>query len=347
VKACATLSPPDETFAPGLNPGAQPVFQIGNRVVTVDDVLAAAVWRGELEPFLARHRAGVEAEHRAELLGLEPDPEAVDSWVNEFRYARDLVSAEECEQWLTARGLTADDLLGTARRQALTDATGVEVTVRVDPGSRVWFADVLLSDGFDELVRAWAWRLAWVIESGELEEGIPGGKLPTETREKIEAGFAKACVELRHDERLRRELAARRLSLLWVAGTEVVFPDESAAREALFCVGEDGMGLAAIGAEHGLPRSDREGFVGDQPGDWETWLVSAKPGDAFRPPVADAADPEGWSVFHLLRRREPTLDDPDVVERLTGEIQRRHFLELEARHVRWFPGMQPVAEVGL
>lgn len=347
MKASATLFPPDESFAPGINPGAHPVFQIGSRVITVDDVLAAAVWRGELDPLIARHRAGLEAERRAELLGLEPDPEAVDSLVTEFRYARDLVSAEECEQWLTARGLTADDLLGTARRQVLTDATEVEVTACVDPGSRVWFADILLSDDFDDLVRAWAWRLAGVIEAGELKEGIPEGTLSTETREKIEAGFAEACVELRQVDRLGRELAARRLSLLWVAGTEVVFPDESAAREALFCVGEDGMGLAAIGAEHGLPRLNREGFVGDQPGDWETWLVSAKPGDAFRPPVADAADPEGWPVFHLLRRREPSLDDPDVVERLTGEIQRRHFLELEARHVRWFPGMQPVTEASL
>ena len=54
---------------------------------------------------------------RAEADGLSPDDEAVAAASNAFRYARDLVTAEECEHWLAQRGLVFDDLTASLTRR--------------------------------------------------------------------------------------------------------------------------------------------------------------------------------------------------------------------------------------
>jgi hypothetical protein len=44
---------------------------------------------------------------------------------------------------------------------------------------------------------------------------------------------------------------------------------------------------------------------------------------------------ERCRVFELKSKAEPGLSDPEVQRRVDAGIIRRHFLELELRHVRW------------
>ena len=93
------------------------VLEAGGYAGSLDDILAAAAWRGELDAFRSRWETIQAAAARAEALGQFPEPAAVEAATNEFRYARDLVSAEECEGWLAARGLTFADLTACVTRR--------------------------------------------------------------------------------------------------------------------------------------------------------------------------------------------------------------------------------------
>ncbi|MEP6809537.1 MAG: hypothetical protein ABI992_04785, partial [Chthoniobacterales bacterium] len=85
------------------------IFTIGSAGYTAAAIVAAAEFRGELEPVRQELRRLLLCEHRAEEDGLEAEDEAVDAAVQEFRYERDLITAEETEQWLAERDLTLAD----------------------------------------------------------------------------------------------------------------------------------------------------------------------------------------------------------------------------------------------
>ena len=94
-----------------------PVFQAGTRVFSLQGIFDAAAARGALVAFrdawLARRRAAAQAD----AAGVAPDEGAVAAASNAFRYARDLVTAEECERWLSQRGLVFDDLTASLTRR--------------------------------------------------------------------------------------------------------------------------------------------------------------------------------------------------------------------------------------
>src|SRR5438132_8582526 len=81
----------------------------GNCGFTVEDVLAAGWFLGELEsPWHELVNASA-CEERANQLELEAEEETLTSISEEFRYERELLTVEEIERWLEARDLTEDD----------------------------------------------------------------------------------------------------------------------------------------------------------------------------------------------------------------------------------------------
>jgi hypothetical protein len=81
----------------------------GSKDYKARDAIEAAFFRRELQAAWKEFLRRVKAEERAEELELELDDDAIDSAAQSFRYQHDLITAEETEQWLGARGLTLDD----------------------------------------------------------------------------------------------------------------------------------------------------------------------------------------------------------------------------------------------
>ena len=78
------------------------IFLCADRAFTVRDLIDAALFRGELELVWKDLLRLVAAERKADAEELEFDDEAIDSAAEQFRYQRDLITAEETEQWLGA-----------------------------------------------------------------------------------------------------------------------------------------------------------------------------------------------------------------------------------------------------
>ena len=85
------------------------IFLGGDRPFSGRDLIDAALFRGELEPAWKDLLRLVAAERKADAEELEADDDAIDSAAEQFRYQRDLITAEETEQWLVERGLTLSD----------------------------------------------------------------------------------------------------------------------------------------------------------------------------------------------------------------------------------------------
>lgn len=89
----------------------RPVLAVGETVYSWEDViLAAALW-GDWPRVVGRTREGFDLVAEAEAAESDEPPftdEEVEEAASEFRYARNLVSADEMESWLAAWGLDVD-----------------------------------------------------------------------------------------------------------------------------------------------------------------------------------------------------------------------------------------------
>src|SRR5215204_1535795 len=97
---------------------ARRAFTIGTREYLWLDVVLAAMLRGDWAPFEAALREGLACAAYAEATG-EHAGEAADDLLNEFRYARDLITAAEAEAWLHVVGLTGAELSAYFERRVL------------------------------------------------------------------------------------------------------------------------------------------------------------------------------------------------------------------------------------
>src|SRR5262249_39646547 len=117
---------------------------------------------------------GLRAEERADELDLEIDNDAIDVAAEHFRYAHDLITAEETEQWLGARALSLADFTDYFTRQHLRSTAEEKIEsddvdlVSAQPEQRELFtAELIFSDELDRLNTRLMWRLAALAEIDE------------------------------------------------------------------------------------------------------------------------------------------------------------------------------------
>jgi len=161
------------------------IFSAKDRGYSVNRVLQAADFRGELRRLRLLWLRAWRAFDHAQEQGAEPDEAILDKLASEFRYARNLVTAEECEQWLAGLGLSAEDfgehivrcslagvsdlfagnvnefLAGQASRADTPQPQESPTPPPLDDEqARCFWIDLVLSVGFQEMARALAWRVA-------------------------------------------------------------------------------------------------------------------------------------------------------------------------------------------
>ncbi|HAB19915.1 MAG TPA: hypothetical protein PLX89_23920 [Verrucomicrobiota bacterium] len=343
-------------------------FEIRGRKFTWHEVVCAAEIRGDLAPLVEQGRYAQACEERASTEGGVPDMGAVEAMMDEFRYARSLVTVEETERWLDAHGLTVDDLSDHfLRRYWLT--AGAERTDEVSSELAslpdVWPADLLISGTFVRLTRAYAREaLCAARHQPPAESAAPillsefrrrrGFDLPTYAawREEWELAdsevvgflFGQQSLELDQQQSLTIE---RRTNVLTELRTGLVrmelviaeFDSEAAAHEAHLCVTSDGRTLEDVANETGFPIRQESAFVREFPESWHLHLLGALPGRTLPPLPNDAT----FDVCRVVSSIEPQLTDAAVVAAVDAVLLERQFGHLESQEVRWHINVEIVA----
>ena len=326
--------------------------------------MRAAAFRGELLEPLGRLRWGEACARAADEEGLEPAGDEVDEAVAAFRYDRDLISAEETEAWLEARGLGADDLAAHFARESWLRQLKGRVPVPIAgsaPGGAeelpALAAALLLSDGFPPLARALVQRLAVPPAAGKGDAAavaqerehflgrtglVPGGvgawlqawgRGEEWLQEMLaaEAAYRAHCAAEVTSEKLARALVSARLGLTRLEVEQVEFDSLDAVREAELCVREDGLSLEEIAGESQYPFERKQHYAEDLPEAQRDSLLFAQVGTLLHV----ASEGGEFQLRRVVHRFEPQLEEPEVRRRLEHRILEQGFSEAVGSDLRW------------
>jgi hypothetical protein len=349
------------------------VCACGGQEYTARDAIDAAIFRSELEPRWKRFLHSAAAEDRANELDLDLDESAVSAAAEAFRYKHDLITAEETEAWLTNRGLTFDDFTDYFTRQYY--AGTLHENVVLDEGEynsassdlrEMFLAELILSGELDQMTNELMYRLA----AHCAEKELPADAITTEERlffdhnrlnrkqlanwlEKlgrnsewfsnmlaIEAAYRRRSETILVPHARQRELAALRLPLTRLQTEVIELESHDAAKEALFCVREDGMSMEGVALEGRYPYRRTDFLLGDIPADAQQSFLSVSAGDVLEP----IAYGDGFQLCRVINKIEPQPDDPIVKSRIDQRLLDRHFSELISKHVERRLGASTPAE---
>ena len=337
------------------------VCACGAREYTARDAIDAAIFRGELEERWRTFLRDVAAEERADELELELDESAISSAAEEFRYRHDLITAEETETWLANRGLTFDNFSDYFARQYCVGAVEEGFSPQqieyasADPELHEMFvAELILSDALDDMTAKLMKRLAARC-AGErpTSEAIAAEKQrffhrvgiePTQLADwleesgrdlqwlnemlEIEAAYATHCDTLLVPQARQRELMALRLRLTRFEIERIELESHDAAKEALFCVREDGMSMEEVATDGGYPYRRAEFLMEDLPADTQQKYLSISQGDLLEPiPRGD-----GFELCRVIKKVDPQLHDPIVRSRVDQRLLDDYFSDLTAKY---------------
>ena len=341
------------------------VFLCAEQAYTVRDLIDAAHFRVEVEPVWNDLLRLVTAERRADVEELEFSDEAIDTAVEQFRYQRDLITAEETEKWLTDRGLTLADFSAHFVRhywgEKWDDIEPEAVDYFSAPNElrELLTTELILSGELDQMAQRLSWRVAaraaaddrpatpeliaeeealFFERNGLAEDQLPGwlerlGREAEWFRNLLtmEAIHRRDCAALLSPQTRAHEIAALRLPLTRFEVETIELDSLDAAREALLCARDDGMSMEEVATEGRYPYRHPELLLEEIPEELQQKFLSAHPGDILEP----IAHGDGFHLCRVVGKEEPDADDPVVQERAENRILDRHFADLTTRHIQW------------
>ncbi len=146
----------------------------------------------------------------------------------------------------------------------------------------------------------------------------------------MEAAYRMHCDTLLVPEARQRELLALRLPLTRFETEMIEVESLDAAREALFCVREDGMSMEEVATEGGYPYRRVDFILEDRPLDAQHRFLSVSAGEVLQP----LAHGDGFELCRVLKKIEPQPDDPSVKSRIDQRLLDRHFAELTSKYTQ-------------
>lgn len=324
------------------------VFTCGSIGYSVRDIIDAAHFRGEIERPWRDYLRRVAAEQRASETGAEAESSVIDEAAVAFRYDYDLITAEETEAWLDARGLTLADFSeyfarGYWGRTHGSPRAADVAFVDANAEQRGTFTtDLILSGELDKMATRLASRVAARTAAKDFSPPLPipapdwlerigrDGAWFTEMRE-LEAAYEQAREKVLTPEAIKRELTSLRLQLTRLEVEMIELESRDAANEALMCVRDDGMSMADVAQEGRYPFRRTEMLLEEVQLEQQQKFLSLTTGSILDPiPRAD-----GFVLSRLLAKHEPNVEDPQVRERTEDRILQRHFTDLSSGRIQW------------
>jgi hypothetical protein len=271
-----------------------------------------------------------------------------------------LISGADTNAWLERVGLSADEWLAFLGRDVLRQQWIHELDDILDeyaPSARqlvdAAIAEGICSGAFEAFERTFAGRAALVLETDaalflhatDREDISPPvaasatqlarthahwlamrsaaeTALRLATVLRLEAAFDTLVDRIASNGRLREVVDANRLEWIRLELDTVSFPNETAAREAILCVREDGLSLSEVAALSHRAVERTTMALEDIDPRHRDLLLAAEPGRVLGPLAVE----DRFDIATLVCRTVPALSDPAVATRarqtlLDGALQ--------------------------
>lgn len=305
------------------------------------DVVLAAELRGEWAPVVQRAMevlAALEREANADEELVE-DSE-IEEESNRFRYARELVSVDDTERWLSGFGLDIDTWLtwiraGLLRKRFEAEGTPVEAPtdaaeIDAELADAMVHAEAVCSGALSRFARKLAADVAIarkLAEDGAAEEPSEAPEPPVVDLASLPSGFPEEGL----DERVRvlsaygRTFDAFRGRVVTpeaVAGRVrahqgdwmrvdcriLTVKTEDVAREALLSIQEDGEDMAEVAGGAGAEVREGTFYLEELDRVYSDRVLAARKGELLGP----FRTAEGWTLVELVDKRLATVDDDEI-----------------------------------
>jgi hypothetical protein len=312
------------------------------------DVLAMVEYTGTLQPFLDEIAAGCAAETVAAENDCVPNDAQMQERSHDWRYAWNLVTAEETASWLAARFVDLEDLTTYILHQACRElgpaSDAPAPTVADDVLPLLWPHAVFSGDLANYTI-----ALIYRVLACTCTEPTAGTSLPPDFSDarfltadtvdkyaRLDAGYRQCAMATADDAECRRHLPGLRRHFMSFRLAGATFPRREAAREALLCTTADGESLSAVCERSNgrytefTARAD-ELAVGDA-----QRLLSAMPGE-YVGPIAAA---DGYQAVEVLEKIEPVPDDPVVLCQIRNRLVHNRLAPLIDTHVEYLIDLQ-------
>jgi hypothetical protein len=316
------------------------VFSIGPAKYRLSEIVRAAGPRGDLAALEATVRQGIACVKRAAEAKTLPPAAEIEEAASEFRYDRDLITADEMQAWLDRWGLTVESWTAFLQRLLLRQRWADELPDLVSRHavSQGEIAEVVHVEGIcsGQYGRA-AHKLAAGLAAyerarneGWLVEGASAaGDQANQAR--LDAGVEQLRANAVTPAAIRAEVAAHHLDWVRVDCEFVSFADLSLASEATLCVREDGRELSQVAADARSVLHRENLYLEEIEPAWREHLLGARAGDIVGPLRRDG----GFVLFRVREKAIPVSEDPDVRRRAEASVLDRA-LEQEISHrVKW------------
>jgi hypothetical protein len=332
---------------------ARPVFAVEPEVFSWRDVILFTHRRGRWETVLQEITDGLACVDHAEGGDDAIIEETVDAAAAEFRYDRELITADETEAWLREQGLTAAEWYAGIRRGVLYEhfADRRSELRRAAPTSREELereAQVeLLCTGLGRaLAESFAEHVAAAAAAGFLSAGPPAdqlaGALPaglTRTHvaarlaliDRILEGGEQFGAAVLTEDAIRREVRLHQMEWVRLECRTVTFSDSVSAREAALCLREDGLGIEEVAAQARREVVEVRLYVDDLDPGLQPLFLSAVPGEVIGPaPVRG-----GLGLWQIASKTMAAEEDPEIRERAGRRLVARARSNEANRRVQW------------
>jgi hypothetical protein len=338
-------------------PLAETAFAFEGRIVTIGQVVLAALRWGEWNDFERAVRTGLVGVQRAERDGASFADAELRPILIAWRRERRLLSAEDYQAWLAERGLTLADMSAYLRRSAVGEITA-DGGCDPAPLAAAVYPEAIL----DGRLRAWAQRLAQhegarralrargdetppmpadevleLVAAAKRAEASGLDEIPVERLRvwavevlELEQAWSLLVDQVAHDELIQRCVSAHRLDWQRREWEEATFAREDVAREASLWVREEGLNLSAVAEQAGTV-STVEAAYGDEARETAHMLTGKRPGELVGPIETSS----GWRLVLLRERVLPVAADPQLRARAIDELLDDALAPQLAGRVEW------------
>jgi len=336
------------------------VFSMEEEPYRWRDVILAAVRWGHWRAVERRVREGAACAIHAEEAG-EPFPtDVLDAAGREFRYERDLVTAQSMEDWLNRWGLTVKEWSDRLNRQYQRERHPERCAELVaqhplsdDEAAQLTLVDAICSGELGKWARTLASRAAVHARMAPATEAeiarsttsaqeilSVAGLLDMDESEQTEATRRLEHIDDSFERFRASQLTERALKdyvghhqLEWVRfGCRVMaFPDEGMAAEAALLLREDNEGFTGVySVAHTEPRAERF-FLDQIEGPMRERFLGARPGDLLGPVLIN----DEYVLYQIEEKLLPNTGDPDIRKRAEEGVLRIALDRQVDRQVRW------------
>lgn len=315
------------------------VFIVNDQEFGWDEIVCAAEIWGEWRPFFDDVRKSLACLRLASKRGQIPSSSATREVANSFRYAHNLISADETRSWLCRWGITVGSWMDCLRGHILRERWGLQLD-RILADNPVTDQEVtnvvqcyaVCADKLEEWSLKLAGRAAVAASSG-LFQGAPHHSIDStaDLVYRIESEFQQQRQKTITSKIIEAEIADHRLDWIRVDSCYIWFGEERIAREAALCLTNDGLSLEQVAIDaHGIVQ--RWNFYLDEiePAA-RTHFLAARRGDWLGPIKMI----EGFPLFSIVAKTMPASHDSELRNRAEHAIITAMMNQAINEKVRW------------